>query len=183
MVFDIGGGARSSSFSSTVEDGVSLDVGSVRLTERHLATDPPTDEEWGACQADIDRILERAPRLDGRPLVGIAGTVTTLAAMARDIDPYDGARVHGLVLSAAEVERVTARLRAAPLAERRAMRGLAANRADVIAAGAELCSRIMRHAGAAEIVVSDRGVRWGLAESLRTAAFGPTKFDRGISGE
>jgi exopolyphosphatase/guanosine-5'-triphosphate,3'-diphosphate pyrophosphatase len=168
-VFDIGGGSTEFILGAgeAIDSGISLNVGSVRLTERHLRADPPTADEWAACRADIERELARAPSLEGRPLVGIAGTVTTIAAIARDIDPYVGAKVHGVVLDRAEVERVTAQLVQAPLAERKRMRGLSPNRADVIAAGAELCAAVMRHARADQLVVSDRGVRWGLAETLK----------------
>lgn len=168
-VFDIGGGSTEfiRGEGGVVESGVSLDVGSVRLTERHLRGDPPTEAEWAACAADIDAILADAPPLRGRPLVGIAGTVTTLAAMALDVDPYDGARVHGARVRVDDVERIARTLASAPLAQRKNMRGLSPNRADVIAAGAELCRRILLIAGAEEMIASDRGVRWGLAEALR----------------
>lgn len=167
-VFDIGGGSTELilGHGAEVEAAVSLDVGSVRLTERHIRADPPSADEWAACQADIARILEGSPPLSGRPIVGVAGTVTTIAAIALDVDPYDGARVHGASLTLDEITRVVDTLRRAPLAERRAMRGLSPNRADVIAAGAELCRQILVKSGASSLVVSDRGVRWGLAESL-----------------
>lgn len=167
-VFDIGGGSTEFILGQgdRVDSAVSLDVGSVRLTERHLPTDPPTDAEWAACQADIARILDGTPSLSGRPLVGVAGTVTTLAAIAHDVDPYDGARVHGAKLGLDAITRITETLRRTPVTARRSMRGLSPNRADVIAAGAELCRQIVVKAGATHLVVSDRGVRWGLAETL-----------------
>jgi exopolyphosphatase/guanosine-5'-triphosphate,3'-diphosphate pyrophosphatase len=150
-----------------IDAAVSLDVGSVRLTERHVRTDPPTPAELDAVRADIDRILDGAPRraLEG-PLVGVAGTVTTIAAIARGVDPYDASRIHGVELTIDEVRRVSEHLSRIPLAERVTLPGLSPKRADVIVAGAALCLAILERAGAPSVHVSDRGVRWGLAAEL-----------------
>lgn len=170
-VFDIGGGSteliRGSLPSKVVETAVSVDVGSVRLTERHVRHDPPTAEELARCRADIERALDLAPAaaLAG-PLVGVAGTVTTIAAIAHEVDPYDASKIHGVELTLDQVRDVTQKLADLPLAERVKLPGLSPKRADVIVAGSLLCQAIVERAGARRLLASDRGVRWGLAEQL-----------------
>ncbi|MGK3991248.1 Ppx/GppA phosphatase family protein [Sorangium sp. So ce136] len=177
IVFDVGGGSTEiivGGAGGAVERAVSLDVGSVRLTERHIRADPPVGAELEGVRADARAALATVPvePLPAVPtLVGVAGTVTTLAALVRDVDPYDGARVHGARVSAAEVVEITSRLASLPLAARRQLRALDPARADVIVAGSVLIEEILawasRLAGApVELIASDRGVRWGLAERL-----------------
>ncbi|WP_438019007.1 Ppx/GppA phosphatase family protein [Sorangium sp. So ce315] len=180
IVFDVGGGSTEiivGDAGGQVERAVSLDVGSVRLTERHVRSDPPAEAELEAVRADARAALASVPAgpLSGAPtLIGVAGTVTTLAALVRDVVPYDGARVHGARLSGAEVVAITSRLAALPLAARRQLPALDPARADVIVAGSVLIEEILawasRAAGApVDLIASDRGVRWGLAERLCTA--------------
>ncbi|MCC6556220.1 MAG: Ppx/GppA family phosphatase [Polyangiaceae bacterium] len=159
---------------------VSLDVGSVRLTERHVRADPPSPAELSALRGAARAALRAAPALpasDGPPpvLVGVAGTVTTIAALVHDVTPYDGARVHGARLTRREVAATTTRLAALPLAERRLLPALDPARADVIVAGSILVEEIMACAtgsrggqdeSSGELIASDRGVRWGLAQQL-----------------
>ncbi|WP_437691298.1 Ppx/GppA phosphatase family protein [Sorangium sp. So ce176] len=177
IVFDVGGGSTEiivGDAGGTVERAVSLDVGSVRLTERHIRADPPAEAELEAVRADARAALATVPAgpLSGAPtLVGVAGTVTTLAALVRDVAPYDGARVHGAQVAGAEVVAITSRLAALPLAARRQLPALEPARADVIVAGSVLIEEILawasRAAGApVDLIASDRGVRWGLAERL-----------------
>jgi exopolyphosphatase/guanosine-5'-triphosphate,3'-diphosphate pyrophosphatase len=171
VVFDIGGG------STEVVDGDrstrvihfarSYDVGSVRLTERHVHGDPPTDAE----RAEIARAAREAfasvpDSVRDVPVVGIAGTVTTLAAVSLAMTDYDGARVHGLSLDARELERVVEQLARVPLAERIRIPGLDPKRADVIVAGGMVALAFLARVDASSLTVSDRGVRWGLAEEL-----------------
>jgi exopolyphosphatase/guanosine-5'-triphosphate,3'-diphosphate pyrophosphatase len=171
-VFDVGGGSTeivhgTRDGDARVESAVSLDIGSVRLFERHVRSDPPNAAELARVRADIDAALATAPRAAGeRVLVGVAGTLTTLAAVALELDSYDPARVHGSTLSRQRVDELARMLAALPLAERKALRGLEPKRADVIVAGALIVERVMHFAGARELVVSDRGVRWGLVEEL-----------------
>lgn len=175
VVFDIGGG------STEVVDGDratraisfahSYDVGSVRLTERHVRSDPPSDAERDAvARAASDAFATVPPSVRGAPVVGIAGTVTTLAAVSLGMTTYDGARVHGHTLPVSELERVVAMLVRVPLEERRTIAGLEPKRADVIVAGGLVALAFLRHVGAPALVVSDRGVRWGLAEELANAS-------------
>ncbi|MFO0552151.1 MAG: Ppx/GppA phosphatase family protein [Polyangiaceae bacterium] len=174
VLFDVGGGSTEivrgaidrGVSTPSAEPAISLDIGSVRLTERHVRSDPPTPDELRAVAADVDRALDAAPNLHGATLVGVAGTVTTIAAVAQALEPYDGARVHGAALTLTEVERVATQLAETPLAARCKLPGLSPKRADVIVAGAWLTARLMKRAGADRLVVSDRGVRWGLAEQL-----------------
>jgi exopolyphosphatase/guanosine-5'-triphosphate,3'-diphosphate pyrophosphatase len=189
-VFDIGGGSTEIIAGTAGADGRahitlahSYDVGSVRLTERHVRTDPPTSAELEAVRADI-RSTWRAPAApswgaEPRPgdssdaptaptptIVGVAGTVTTLAALALRLESYDPERVHGATLLSAEVESLAQKLAALPLAERQKLPGLEPRRADVIVAGALLCAEVLQLLGAHALRVSDRGVRWGLLEEL-----------------
>ncbi|NUP12142.1 MAG: Ppx/GppA family phosphatase [Polyangiaceae bacterium] len=170
VVFDIGGGSTEfisgDAETRAQSSGISLDVGSVRLTERHVKADPPSPEELSAIGDDIERELAKVPSMKGATLVGVAGTVTTIAAIARSVDPYDASKIHGAVLSKRDVGETAALLARTKLAERQGLPGLSPKRADVIVAGAALCAAIVRRADASELVVSDRGVRWGLAEEL-----------------
>jgi exopolyphosphatase/guanosine-5'-triphosphate,3'-diphosphate pyrophosphatase len=173
-VFDVGGGSteviRGHTGARTHADAaVSLDIGSVRLFERHIVSDPPAASELARVDADIDAALEGAPSPSaGAPLVGVAGTVTTLAAIALGLESYDGDRVHGLRLSKEDVAAVARRLEGMTHAERCALPGLEPKRADVIVVGARIVERVVRWAAVSELVVSDRGVRWGLLEAPRS---------------
>lgn len=165
VALDIGGGSTEFVFGKggPIQYRKSLDLGSVRLTERFVANDPPLPAERAAMARAIDEALVHIPRPDPDfTLVGIAGTVTTLAAVAGGVEPYDTSRVHLARLSRETVERETDRLFTLDLAARRGLPGMHPKRADVIAAGALLLARAMMRLEAETLVVSDRGVRWGL---------------------
>jgi exopolyphosphatase/guanosine-5'-triphosphate,3'-diphosphate pyrophosphatase len=165
-VVDIGGGSTEiviGDAASGVDRAESLDIGSVRLTERHVRSDPPARAELEAARNDARTTVEGAGLSPRGTLVGVAGTVTTIAAYARDVVPYEGARVHGMRLSRAEVLAAVDALAVLPLAQRRSLRAIDPKRADVIVAGGVLLGEILTWAGSDELVVSDRGVRWGLA--------------------
>jgi exopolyphosphatase/guanosine-5'-triphosphate,3'-diphosphate pyrophosphatase len=171
VVFDIGGGSTEvvdgDRTSRAIRFAHSYDVGSVRLTERHVTSDPPTADERAAVARTASEAFESVPdSVRGAPVVGIAGTVTTLTAVSLAMKTYDGARVHGHTLKLAELERVVELLARAPLAERKTIAGLEPKRADVIIAGGLVAIALLRRVGASSIIVSDRGVRWGLAEQL-----------------
>jgi exopolyphosphatase/guanosine-5'-triphosphate,3'-diphosphate pyrophosphatase len=172
-VFDIGGGStevvlgRLDGGRALIEYSSSFDVGSVRLTERHVRTDPlsPTD------RATLARVAREAfvsvpPLTSGHAPVGIAGTITTLAAVSLGLSEYDGARVHGHAMSRDELQRVVAELASIPVDARRRVAGMEPKRADVIVAGGFIALALLEHWNAGEVLVSDRGVRWGLAEEL-----------------
>ena len=165
VVLDIGGGSSEFVFGSAgkVSYKKSFDVGSVRLTERHVSHDPPTLEERLAMQRYLDTVFgELPPTPVGARLVGVAGTVTTLAAVAHSVDPYDPVKIHGSRLTASEVRSETGRLFALSVVDRRRLPGLQPKRADVIPAGALILERAMARLGVEEVTVSDRGIRWGL---------------------
>jgi exopolyphosphatase/guanosine-5'-triphosphate,3'-diphosphate pyrophosphatase len=171
VVYDIGGGStevvHGNRDTRAIAYAHSFDVGSVRLTERHVKNDPPTREEMDVVRREASRAFAAVPTLDtDAPPVGIAGTMTTLAAVSLRMDKYDGARVHGLTLPLAEIERVVAELARVPLDERRRIAGMEPKRADVIVAGGLVALAFLEHAGADAVTISDRGVRWGLAEEL-----------------
>jgi exopolyphosphatase / guanosine-5'-triphosphate,3'-diphosphate pyrophosphatase len=172
-VFDIGGGSTEivsgevASGPPVVSAAVSLNVGSVRLFERHVRSDPPTAAEMQNVRRDIVEALGHAPRFEvGTTLVGVAGTVTQLVALELGLEHYDAARVHGAELERAAVDRLAARLATLTLAERRALHGMEPSRADVIVVGSAIASSVLEWSGASKLLVSDRGVRWGLATEL-----------------
>jgi exopolyphosphatase/guanosine-5'-triphosphate,3'-diphosphate pyrophosphatase len=174
VVIDIGGGSTEIIVArgGRIEFRRSLPLGSVRLTERHIAHDPPQPQEIAAVDHDVAGALSSVP-FPAPPaiLIGTAGTVTTLAAMSLALATYDPAVVHGHRMSTAVLDQQIARLTASSQKEREGMAGLDPKRADVILAGACILRRIAAAAGAAEILVSDRGIRWGLLYD-RLAAHG-----------
>lgn len=176
-VFDIGGGSleiilgtRASGLATTVVmNSTSLDIGSVRLTERHIAKDPPTATELQAVCADVDRSLATVSFRPTTELVGVAGTVTTLASVDQGLTVYDSGLVHGSRLSRRTIEELVSELASMPLRARQRVTGLPAARADVIVAGGLILLRVLHFAQTEDLLVSDRGVRWGLArQALRT---------------
>jgi exopolyphosphatase/guanosine-5'-triphosphate,3'-diphosphate pyrophosphatase len=171
--FDIGGGSTEvirgnlAAGVAHIAQRQSLDMGSVRLLERHVRSDPPSVSEMAAVRAFVWAQLAPLTSPPARqPLVGMAGTVTTVAAVARGIAPYDPAQIHGGRLSLADIAETGRRLCKLALAERKKLTGLEEKRADVIPVGAAILETIVQWAGADEIVVSDRGVRWGVALQL-----------------
>jgi exopolyphosphatase/guanosine-5'-triphosphate,3'-diphosphate pyrophosphatase len=165
VVLDIGGGSTELVYGEAglVSFKHSFDLGSVRLTERHVRSDPPLAAERAAMQKALDDAFASLPAPPASfTLVGVAGTVTTVCAVARGIDPYDPARVHLARLSEAEVHGECDRYFQLDLAGRKKLKGMPEKRADVIAAGTLILWRAMARLGARELVVSDRGIRWGL---------------------
>ncbi|HET7006994.1 MAG TPA: Ppx/GppA phosphatase family protein [Candidatus Binatia bacterium] len=169
LVIDIGGG--STEFILGNENGVSralsVDVGSVRLTERYLHGDPVRADEVSAMGAAVEAQLaavksEIIAQASSPTLVGIAGTFTTLVAIEKKLTRYSPSQVHGSVLNLPEVKGHVAMLQSRSVAERKQIAGLEPKRADVIFAGAFLIEKIMELFGARQVVVSDQGVRYGL---------------------
>ena len=169
LVIDIGGG--STEFIRGNESGVtkalSLNLGSVRLTERFLRSDPVGAEEFADLTSAIDSelaVLEKHwPDLAvATTWVGIAGTFTTMAAVEKELTRYSHSMVHGSHLTRVEVQRQVQLYRSKTLAERKTIPGLEPKRADVILAGACLIDRLMILFGARQLIVSDQGVRYGL---------------------
>lgn len=154
---------------------VSVDVGSVRLTERFGTAgqyDRPAIDRMEYAIYDAlrrDEVLRVIDGAAGIPLVGVAGTVTTLACVHLQLAEWDDDAVHGLRMDRAVVDRLAQRLPAMSVADRRALPGMPAARADVIAAGACLLTSVMHRVAATELVVSDRGIRWGRLAWLDSA--------------
>lgn len=117
-VVDVGGGSTevvTGDVATGPDRAVSLDVGSVRLTERHVRSDPPSSNEIGAIRKDVRQALDASGIIPTRTIVGVAGTVTTLVAYALDVDPYDAERVHGARMSGARIDAAVQALAAMPL--------------------------------------------------------------------
>jgi exopolyphosphatase / guanosine-5'-triphosphate,3'-diphosphate pyrophosphatase len=169
VIVDIGGG--STELIAGEPDGVrwhdSLDIGSVRLTERFLHSDPPTQDELGACAGAVQALLaERVPdeiREGTRAAIGVAGTITSIAALALGLEEYDRERVHGSRISAADVAEQLDRLASVPLTERRKLRPLDPERAPVIVAGAVIAREALSFFGVEELEISERDILDGAA--------------------
>jgi exopolyphosphatase/guanosine-5'-triphosphate,3'-diphosphate pyrophosphatase len=165
VVVDVGGG--STEFIVTdgkdVVSAVSVPIGAVRLTERHLEHDPPTADEIAALDADIDRHLAPLDLPAGVPLIGTAGTATTMGSAQLALAKYDPDAVTGLRLAPGIVDEMRARLLAATIAARKGMPGIEIQRADVIAAGVAIYARAVHRMQSPVMITCDRGIRWGLA--------------------
>ncbi|WP_220504785.1 Ppx/GppA phosphatase family protein [Microbispora sp. H13382] len=171
LVVDIGGGSTEFVVGSrSVEGALSVDIGCVRLTERHLHDDPPAAGDVEAAVADIeaamDRVEESVPVRTARTLVGLAGSVTTVAGIALGLPAYDPARIHHSRIPAERVHEVSARLLAMTHDERAAIPVMHPGRVDVIGAGALILDRIVRRYGFSEVVVSEHDILDGIAWSL-----------------
>ncbi|MGW0884540.1 Ppx/GppA phosphatase family protein [Streptomyces sp. NPDC002671] len=176
LVVDIGGGSTEFVVGDDhVRAARSVDVGCVRMTERHLAqggkvSDPPTAEEIAAMRADIEAALDLAeesvPLRRAHTLVGLAGSVTTVSAIAQDLPEYDSARVHHSRISRERVREITEWLLRSTHAERATVPSMHPGRVDVIGAGALVLLAIMERTGAEEVVVSEHDILDGIAWSV-----------------
>jgi exopolyphosphatase / guanosine-5'-triphosphate,3'-diphosphate pyrophosphatase len=162
LVVDIGGGSTE----LIGAQPISVDIGAVRLTERHLPSDPPTDEELEACAAAVRSVLPDRPRPERA--IGVAGTITSLAALDLALTEYDPERVHGHRLTLAGVQQQLSRLASMPLAERRQVPALDPERAPVIVAGAVILREVLAHFGLEEIEASERDILHGAALEAAT---------------
>jgi exopolyphosphatase/guanosine-5'-triphosphate,3'-diphosphate pyrophosphatase len=172
LVADIGGGSTELVLGVPDEplQAHSMDVGSVRLTERHLRDDPPTPVQVRAAVADVCAALDRAAedvRLSAaRELVGVAGTVTTLAAMAADLPHYDPAAIQGSRMSADDVAALTDQLLGMSHDERAAIPVMHPGRVDVITAGALVLRTLVERTGVRAVIASEHDILDGIALSL-----------------
>ena len=170
LVVDIGGGSTEFVVGHPGGDPefhLSTRLGSVRHTERHLHTDPPTAAELDALAQDARAIVEAEVPAGVRAGVGagiaVAGTATSLAAIDQELDPYDPERVHGYRLGVASCERLLARLAALTVVQRREVSGLHPDRAPTIVAGAGILLESMRACGLDEIEISENDILHGAA--------------------
>ncbi|WP_432753200.1 exopolyphosphatase [Streptomyces sp. JL2001] len=171
LVVDIGGGSTEFVVGNRhVEAARSVDIGCVRLTERHVRSDPPDAAEVDAIRADVRAALalaeETVPIAAAGTLVGLAGSVTTVAAIALGLEEYDSERIHHSRISREQVAAVVERLLASTHEERAAIAVIHPGRVDVIAAGALVLLEIMERTGAREVVVSEHDILDGIALSV-----------------
>jgi exopolyphosphatase / guanosine-5'-triphosphate,3'-diphosphate pyrophosphatase len=170
LVVDIGGGSTEFVLGSAdVESSISVDIGCVRLTERHLSSGA-SPEAVAAAVADIeaalDRVAAEVPVSRAGALIGLAGSVTTVAGIALDLPAYDPERIHGSRIPAERVHQVSQRLLAMTHDERAAIPVMHPGRVDVIGAGSLILDRIVNRFGFHEVIVSEHDILDGLARSL-----------------
>jgi exopolyphosphatase/guanosine-5'-triphosphate,3'-diphosphate pyrophosphatase len=181
LVADIGGGSTEFVLGGAVAPGgaraaestvhaISVNIGCVRMTERHLRGDPPAAREILAATTDIDAALDAVadavPVPEAKTLVGLAGSVTTVAALAMGLPAYDAARIHHARVSAADVHAATLALLSQTRAVRAGIGVMHPGRVDVIGGGALVLDRIMDRFGFSEVLVSEHDILDGMAWSL-----------------
>ena len=171
LVCDIGGGSTElilGAADGTISAQHSLDVGSVRLNERHLASDPPTRAEIAAAEADIDAVLDtsRVDPGEAGAVIGVAGTVTTIAAAVLDLDTYDRTVIHHTVLRPDAVQGAVTQLLSMMIEQRKALGYMHPGRADVIGAGGMILDRVLRRTTVDSMLVSEHDILDGIAWSL-----------------
>jgi exopolyphosphatase / guanosine-5'-triphosphate,3'-diphosphate pyrophosphatase len=172
LVADIGGGSTELVLGDAggPRAACSVNVGCVRMAERHLHDDPPTAGQIDAVVADVTAAFDLAeqtvPLTSAATLVGVAGTVTTVAALAAGLPGYDPARIHGSTTSAAAVDEITAKLLAMTHDERAALPVMHPGRVDVIGAGALVLRTLVARTGAGAVVASEHDILDGIALSL-----------------
>jgi len=174
LVVDIGGGSTEfvlgdRGLTIDVEAAVSVNIGCVRMTERHLHGDPPSPQEIARVEADVAAALDEAaaavPLDRARSLVGVAGTVTTLVALIHGLPVYDPAQIHGREATLAQIDEVTERLLVMPRAERAELPVMHPGRVDVIGGGALVLRAIMRRTGL-PVIASETDILDGVARVL-----------------
>jgi exopolyphosphatase/guanosine-5'-triphosphate,3'-diphosphate pyrophosphatase len=175
LVVDIGGGSTELILGTDdVTAAQSLDIGSVRITERHLAHDPARRDEIDAAVADIDATLDTL-ELDptrASTVIGVAGTVTTVAAAALRLDTYERTLIHHAVIDVASVQGTVTRLLSMSTDERRALGYMHPGRADVIGGGGLVLARLLRRTSVYSMLVSEQDILDGIAWSMASAGEG-----------
>lgn len=171
LVLDIGGGSTEFVLGEQdVAAALSVDIGCVRLTERHLVSDPATPDEIGAAEADIRvalrTVAETLPALTGASLIGLAGSVTTVAAVALGLSGYDAAAIHHSRISVGAVRSTTAGLLTMDRSRRAAIPSIHPGRVDVIGAGALILRVVMDAWEIDSLLVSEHDILDGIAASL-----------------
>ena len=171
LVVDIGGGSTEFVFgTSTVEAARSVNIGCVRMTERHFASDPVTPEQIEAARSDIQAAIAQAaavvPITQAKTLVAVAGTATTVAAAALDLPEYDRYAIHLSRISAQQTHDAATMFATSTREQRLALGYMHPGRVDVIAAGSLVLSEIMKATGASEFVASESDILDGMAFSL-----------------
>ena len=175
LVVDIGGGSTEFVLGGGLPShSLSVNIGCVRMTERHLHSDPPSVLEIDRVEADLADALARVVRYvpvgEARTLVGVAGSVTTVAAMALDLKEYDPVRLHGAVVTRDEVERITGQLLTMTRQQRAALPFMHEGRVDVIAGGAMVLRALMRAFGQREVIASETDILDGIVYRLAASS-------------
>ena len=180
LVTDIGGGSTEFVLgadrprAAEPVAALSVDIGCVRMTERHLHADPPLPGEVAAATADIDTALDavaaKVPVTSARALIGLAGSVTTVAGIALRLPAYDSARIHHARIPAAQVHDVARDLLSRTHAQRAAIGVMHSGRIDVIGAGALVLDRVLARFGFAEVMASEHDILDGIAWSAATSS-------------
>lgn len=174
LVVDIGGGSTELVLGSGghPEESVSLNIGSVRLHERHLRDDPPSSAQTLACAEDADAALDECgvDVARARTVVGTSGTIKTIAAGLLDLPAYDRDAIDGATPTVAQTHRFVDRLLGMSVAERIALPYLHPGRADVIGAGALIWSRILARTSVQQYLVSEADILYGIAWSITEPA-------------
>lgn len=172
LVVDIGGG--STEFVLGVEEvisAVSVDIGCVRMTERHFTQDPPSVEEINSARTDVNRAIDQAEKSvaigSAKTLIAVAGTATTVAAAALNLNVYDRERIHGARISAQKTIEISQWLLSLTKAERSALGYMHPGRVEVIAAGSLVLAEIMKRTGAQDFLASERDILDGIVATLR----------------
>jgi exopolyphosphatase/guanosine-5'-triphosphate,3'-diphosphate pyrophosphatase len=168
LVVDIGGGSTELVLGRAhAETFISIDIGSVRLTERHVHSDPPSDDELAAVAKDADEHLEDAWNVLGQraapTMVGLAGTITTVAAIALNLSVYDRQAIHHSVLTASKIAEIRRTLETMSSERRKALPAMPKGREDVIVAGVVILQRVMHRFGFDECLVSESDILDGVA--------------------
>ena len=172
LVVDIGGGSTEFVMGErSVSAAISVDIGCVRMSERHFKSDPPTDAEISSSKQDINRaideVLGAVPIKSAKTLVAVAGTATTVAAAALDLPGYDRDAIHGARISAERTLEISAWLLTLTKQERAALGYMHPGRVEVIAAGALVLAEIMKRSGAEEFIASERDILDGIVATLK----------------
>lgn len=179
LVVDIGGGSTELVLGDrAVERFISMDIGSVRLTERHVHSDPPHADEIEAVRADADAHLDDGARAIGEgpigTLVGLAGTITTVAAIALGLGGYDRDAIHHSWLTLDRIQRIRTHLAGLTSAQRRGLPAMPRGREDVIVGGVVILEQVMARFGCRSCLVSESDILDGAALDLqRVHGIGP----------
>ncbi|MCF7796337.1 MAG: hypothetical protein K9N11_02075 [Lentisphaeria bacterium] len=163
-IFDTGGGSTEFIVGKqqNVDERMSVALGVVSFTEKYLRGEQPNRSAVLACEREIEEQLSALHFQKSDVLVGVGGTVTTLAATRLGLDPYNPAKIHGTTLTRSDIQNLREQFLALPLRDRKAIPGLHPDRADVIIAGVLIVQGIMKKLGSTELLVSDAGLRLGV---------------------
>ena len=172
LVVDIGGGSTEFVLGNqSVSAARSVDIGCVRMTERHFKNDPPTSDEIKLAQKDINRAIDLVEEIvlikSAKTLVAVAGTATTVAAAALRLTKYDRDLIHGARISAEQTQEISEWILYLSRDERAALGYMHPGRVEVIAAGSLVLAEIMKRTGAAEFIASERDILDGIVATLK----------------